>query len=200
MALRSPLVDAYHARLPAAARTALEQIRASVHAAAPAAEECLSYGMPAVTLDGKPLVAWRAAATYGAFHPLSGSTVATCREWLGDYETSKGTIRFPFDGVLPPKLVKRLVATRIDENFRLGKAAAAAGRTVAKKPVAKKPVAKKAVAKKPVARKKAVAAKVATRSVGRSSAAKPAAGTPPGAGGGATMPRKQTRGSPRGGA
>lgn len=185
MALRSPLVDAYHARLPAAARTALEQIRASVHAAAPAAEECLSYGMPAVTLDGKPLVAWRAAATYGAFHPLSGSTVATCREWLGDYETSKGTIRFPFDGVLPPKLVKRLVATRIDENIRLGKAAAAAGRTVAKKPVA---------------RKKAVAAKVATRSVGRSSAAKPAAGTPPGAGGGATMPRKQTRGSPRGGA
>lgn len=121
MAIRSALVDAYHARLPAAERKALEQIRAAVHAACPGAEECLSYGMPAVKLDGTPLVGWRAAAKHGAFHPLSGSTVETCKGALADYDTSKGTIRFPFDAVLPPKLVKLLVATRIGEIGQDGK-------------------------------------------------------------------------------
>lgn len=123
MAIRSTLVDAYHARLPAAERKALEQIRAAVHAACPGAEECLSYGMPAVKLDGKPVVGWRAAAKHGAFHPLSGSTVATCKGALADYDKSKGTIRFPFDAVLPAKLVKLLVTTRIGEIGQEGKKA-----------------------------------------------------------------------------
>lgn len=120
MAKRSPLVDAYHARLPAAERKALATIRAAVHAAAPGAEECLSYGMPAVQIAGKPLVGWRAAAKHCAFHPLSGSTVATCAMALVDYDTSKGTIRFTAESPLPAKLVKLLVATRIAEEAIAG--------------------------------------------------------------------------------
>ena len=170
MAIRSPLVDAYHARLPAAERKALEQIRAAVHAACPGAEECLSYGMPAVKLEGKPLVGWRAAAKHGAFHPLSGSTVETCKGALADYDTSKGTIRFSFDAVLPAKLVKLLVATRIGEIKQEGKKvtkpetkpakkkatpekkapAKAQGKGAAAKPSA---VKKKAVVKKPAAKR-----------------------------------------------
>lgn len=115
MPVRSPLVDAYLARLPVAPRQALAKIRAAVHAAAPGCEECLFYGMPAVRLDGEPLVGWRAAAKHGAFHPLSGSTVAACAEALAEYDTSKGTVRFAFDAPLPPSLVKRLVAARIAE-------------------------------------------------------------------------------------
>lgn len=166
MAIRSALVDAYHARLPAAERKALEQIRAAVHAACPGAEECLSYGMPAVKFDGTPLVGWRAAAKHGAFHPLSGSTVATCKEALADYDTSKGTIRFPFDAVLPAKLVKLLVATRIGEIRQEGKKATKLEKkgpakgggkgTVTKTPAVKqRPAVKKkpAVVKKPAAKR-----------------------------------------------
>ena len=164
MATRSPLVDAYHARLSPADRKALEQIRGAVHAACPGAEECLSYGMPAVKFEGKPLVGWRAAARHGAFHPLSGSTVETCQGALGGYDTSKGTIRFPFDAVLPAKLVKLLVATRIGEirqEFKKAtkpekKSPARAegkGATVPKQAVKRKPAAKiKAVVKKPAAK------------------------------------------------
>ena len=141
MATRSPLVDAYHARLPAAQRKALEQIRAAVHAACPGAEECLSYGMPAVKLGGTPLVGWRAAAKHGAFHPLSGSTVETCKGVLADYDTSKGTIRFPFDAVLPAKLVKLLVATRIGEIRQEGKKEGKKGMKPEKK-TEKKPATK----------------------------------------------------------
>jgi len=181
MAIRSPLVDAYHARLPAAERKALEQIRAAVHAACPGAEECLSYGMPAVKFDGTPLVGWRAAAKHGAFHPLSGATVATCKGALADYDTSKGTIRFPFDAVLPAKLVKLLVATRISEIRQEGKQATtqekkapakAQGKATAAKPpaVRKQAVKKPAVVKKPAAKRasgKQGGAKGGTRSAKR---------------------------------
>jgi uncharacterized protein YdhG (YjbR/CyaY superfamily) len=176
MAIRSLLVDEYHARLPAAERKALEQIRAAVRAACPGAEECLWYGMPAVKLDGTPLVGWRAAAKHGAFHPLSGSTVEACKGALADYDTSKGTIRFPFDAVLPAKLVKLLVATRIGEIKQEGKKESKKGTKLEKKSPAKAqgkttaanpPAVKKAVIKKPAAKRasgKQGVAKGATRS------------------------------------
>lgn len=119
MARRSPEIDSIHAGLPPKVRKALEAIRRAVHSAAPGAEECLAYGMPAVRLDGKPLVAWRAAAKHGAFHPLSGQTVAECAAALVGYDTSKGTIRFPLETGLPAALVKLLVAARIAEQARL---------------------------------------------------------------------------------
>jgi uncharacterized protein YdhG (YjbR/CyaY superfamily) len=163
MATRSALVDAYHACLPASERKALEQIRAAVHAAVPEGEECLSYGMPAVKFEGKPLVGWRAAAKHGAFHPLSGSTVETCKDVLTHYDTSKGTIRFPFGAVLPTKLVKLLVATRIREIRQEGKKGTTQEKTppksrgqgtAAKMPDAKKKAAlyREAVVKNPAAK------------------------------------------------
>lgn len=186
MAIRSPLVDAYHARLSPAERKTLEQIRAAVHAACPGAEECLSYGMPAVKFEGKPLVGWRAAAKHGAFHPLSGSTVASCKDALADYDTSKGTIRFPFDAVLPAKLVKLLVATRIGEIGQEGKKAGKKVTTPEAKPEKKKattekkapakPQGKTAAAKPPAVKKKAVIKKpAAKRAHGKHGVAKGAA-------------------------
>ena len=123
----------------------------------------------------------RAAAKHGAFHPLSGSTVATCKGALADYDTSKGTIRFPFDAVLPAKLVKLLVATRIGEIRQEGKQATtqenkapakAQGKTTAAKPpaVKKQAVKKPAVVKKPAAKRasgKQGGAKGGTRSTKR---------------------------------
>ena len=179
MPVRSPLVDAYLARLPAAPRQALEKIRTAVHAAAPGCEECLYYGMPAVRLHGEPLVGWRAAAKHGAFHPLSGSTVAACAEPLAAYETSKGTIRFPFDAPLPLALVKRLVAARIQELSRAApvKRAAPAKRVSPKRTAVKRAAPKPAAAarpttkrttRKPTVSKSAVGTRPAMRSGGSS--------------------------------
>lgn len=150
MARRSPEIDAIHAALSADVRRALEAIRRAVHAAAPGAEECLSYGMPAVRFEGRPLVAWRAAASHCAFHPLSGQTVAACADHLGDYRTAPGTIRFTPATVLPPSLVKRLVEHRIAENRALhGSAVAPAStpKTVRKTPAGR--TAKKSSAAAP---------------------------------------------------
>ena len=106
--------DAYLAALSADKRAALEALRKSIKAAAPQAEECISYQLPAFRLNGKLLVAYGAAANHCAFYP--GSVVQALKEELKDYDTSKGTIRFPTNRPLPPVLVRKLIKLRIAKN------------------------------------------------------------------------------------
>lgn len=90
-------------------------MRRAIHAAAPEAEECISYGMPAFRLNGRCIAGFRAAREHCSFHPMSGATVATLADELVDYDTSPGTIRFPPRAPLPAALVRRLVKARIAE-------------------------------------------------------------------------------------
>jgi uncharacterized protein YdhG (YjbR/CyaY superfamily) len=110
--------DEYLAALPDDKRSALEQLRRTIRAAAPQAEECISYSLPAFRQNG-PLVGYGATAKHCAFYLMSGSTVAAYRDELAGYDTSKGTIRFPADKPLPVALVHKLVHARIAENERL---------------------------------------------------------------------------------
>lgn len=55
-------VDRYLAALPDDQRRALERLRRTIRAAAPRAEECISYRLPTFRLDGKTLVAFGATA------------------------------------------------------------------------------------------------------------------------------------------
>ncbi|MBI3414344.1 MAG: DUF1801 domain-containing protein [Verrucomicrobia bacterium] len=109
-------IDEYLLAVPTDKRAALEKIRKAIRTAAPKAEECISYGMPAFRLNGKLLVAFRVAANHCAFHPMSGSTVDAHKDALKNYDTSKGTIRFQADKPLPAALVRKLVKARIAEN------------------------------------------------------------------------------------
>jgi len=112
-------IDEYLAGVTADQRAALEKVRKAVRAAAPKAEEGISYGLAAFRLDGKPLVAFGASASHCAFYPMSSTTVAAHADDLAGYETSKGTIRFPADRPLPAALVRKLVKARIAENAAL---------------------------------------------------------------------------------
>jgi uncharacterized protein YdhG (YjbR/CyaY superfamily) len=108
-------IDEYLAAVTADQRAALEKVRKAVRAAAPKAEEGISYGLAAFRLDGKPLVAFGASASHCAFYPMSSTTVAAHADDLAGYDTSKGTIRFPADKPLPAALVRKLVKARIAE-------------------------------------------------------------------------------------
>jgi uncharacterized protein YdhG (YjbR/CyaY superfamily) len=105
--------DDYLAAVTEEKRTALEKLRKAIKAAAPKAEECISYQLPAFRLNGKFLVAYGAAVNHCAFYP--GSAVKALGKELRAYDTSKGTIRFPADKPLPPALVRKLVKLRIEE-------------------------------------------------------------------------------------
>ena len=114
--LKATSTDAYLAQLPANQRTALEKLRKAIKAAAPKAEEMVSYGLPAFRLNGRRLVCFGATKTHCAFYPMSSETIAAHKKDLAAYDTSTGTIRFQPDTPLPAALVKKLVKARIAEN------------------------------------------------------------------------------------
>jgi uncharacterized protein YdhG (YjbR/CyaY superfamily) len=96
-------------------RAALEKLRKAIRAAAPNAEEGVSYGLAAFLLNGKPIAALKASANHCSYFPMSGSVVERFAKELANYDTSKGTIRFPANKPLPAALVKKLVKARIAE-------------------------------------------------------------------------------------
>jgi uncharacterized protein YdhG (YjbR/CyaY superfamily) len=116
-------IDQYLASVPDDKRAALEKLRRTIKAAAPRAEECISYQLPAFRLDGKPLVAFGAAKNHCAFYPMSACTLEAHRGELEGYDTSKGTIRFQADRPLPAMLVRKLVKARIAEDAAKQRAA-----------------------------------------------------------------------------
>ena len=118
-------VDEYLAPLSNEKRAALEKLRKTIRSAAPAAEECLCYGIPAFRLAGRMLLAFGAATNHCAFYAGAWPIQAHNKE-LEAYDTSKGTIRFQADRPLPATLVRKLVKTRVAE--RAGRRKAAKGR------------------------------------------------------------------------
>jgi len=104
--------DDYLASLSSDKRRALEKLRKDIKAAAPKAEECISYGIPGFRLNGKLLVSYGAGATHCAFYP--GSIVPAFKKELKGYDTSgKGTIRFSAEKALPSALVRKIVKARM---------------------------------------------------------------------------------------
>jgi uncharacterized protein YdhG (YjbR/CyaY superfamily) len=107
-------IDEYLAPLDAGKRAALQKLRRDIRAAAPRADECISYGIPTLRLGGRMLVSFGAGARHCAFYPGAHPIRAHAKALAG-YDTSVGTIRFPPDEPLPAALVRRPVKTRIAE-------------------------------------------------------------------------------------
>jgi hypothetical protein len=60
-------IDEYLAGVDADQRVALEKLRKIIRSVAPEAEECISYGLAAFRMKGRPLVAFGAWANHCAF-------------------------------------------------------------------------------------------------------------------------------------
>jgi uncharacterized protein YdhG (YjbR/CyaY superfamily) len=116
MSAKPTTIDEYLAPLGDKERQSLDKLRRAIQEAAPEAEECISYGVPAFRLDGM-LVGFGASAKHCSFFLMNGSTVDDHKMLLKGYDTSKGTIRFPAAKPLPKALVSRLVKARVKENM-----------------------------------------------------------------------------------
>ncbi|NTU49888.1 MAG: hypothetical protein HGA87_03195, partial [Desulfobulbaceae bacterium] len=97
-------------------RETLETIRETIRAAAPDAEEKISYQMPTFTLKGN-LVHFAACKTHIGFYPTP-SGIEQFRQELSVYDCAKGTVRFPLGKPIPLELISRIVQFRVIENFK----------------------------------------------------------------------------------
>ncbi len=109
-------VDAYIASFPRDVQKKLRDLRATVKAAAPKAEEKISYNMPAYKLNGS-LVYFAAYPKHIGLYDVTNATRAFESE-LADYKNDKGNLIFPLAAPLPLKLITKVVKFRVAENTK----------------------------------------------------------------------------------
>ncbi len=108
-------VDEYIAGFDGRIAELLMQIRETIRRAAPEAEECIAYQMPAYKLKG-PLVYFAAGKNHIGFYPTP-SGIEAFKSEFGSYKWSKGAVQFPQDKPLPLELIHRMVSFRVEENL-----------------------------------------------------------------------------------
>lgn len=108
-------IDDYIAPLAPEVRVILQAIRQTIHAAAPAAEEVISYQIPAFKQQGM-LVYFAAFKNHiGFYPPVRGD--ALLEKALGPYAGEKGNLRFPLDQPIPHALIDQIVKVRLAQNL-----------------------------------------------------------------------------------
>ena len=109
-------IDDYIATFSKEIQIILEELRGTIKAAAPEAEEKISYQMPTFFLKGN-LIHFAAFKNHIGLYPSPSGTQAFKRE-LSIYQGAKGSIKFPIDKPLPMELIRKIVKFRVVENLK----------------------------------------------------------------------------------
>lgn len=112
-------INDYIATFPEEIKSILNQVRDTIKAAAPDAEEKISYGMPTFFLNGN-LVHFAAFQKHIGFYPTPSGIEAFQKE-LSAYEGAKGSVQFPLDKPIPYSLISKIVKFRVKENLAKSK-------------------------------------------------------------------------------
>jgi len=112
-------IDEYISSFPGDIQTLLEQVRMTIHQAAPEAEEAIKYAMPTFILNGN-LVHFAAFKHHIGFYPVPSGIEAFKKE-LSSYKGAKGSVQFPLDKPMPLDLISRIVEFRVNENIKKAK-------------------------------------------------------------------------------
>ena len=113
-------IDEYIATFPKETQKILKDIRATIKAAAPDAEEKISYQMPTFFLNGN-LIHFAAYKNHIGIYPTPNG-IESFKKELSKYKGAKGSVRLPIDEPMPLKLISRIVKFRVVENLKKAKA------------------------------------------------------------------------------
>ena len=108
-------VDDALAALPEPDRAALQRVIAVARAEAPDAVDGVSYGMPALKVQDKPLIGVTASGRHFSVFPFSARVVDAVAPRLEGFSVSKGTIRFTVDHPVPTEILTEIVRLRLRE-------------------------------------------------------------------------------------
>jgi uncharacterized protein YdhG (YjbR/CyaY superfamily) len=104
-------VDSYIAAAPEGARPLLTELRETILATAPEAEERISYGMPYYHLNGVRLTYFQAHTRHIALYAFNVEDARAVG--LEQHMAAKSTLHFPLDHPLPTSSIRRLIEHRM---------------------------------------------------------------------------------------
>ena len=109
-------IDEYIDTFPEGVQRILQQVRQTIKAAAPGAEEKISYGIPTFTLNGKYLIYFAGWKQHISIYPIPTGDEAF-RQGIAPYVSGKGTLKFPISQPMPLNLITEIVKLKIAENL-----------------------------------------------------------------------------------
>ncbi|MBI4730990.1 MAG: DUF1801 domain-containing protein [Chloroflexi bacterium] len=109
-------IDEYIATFPEEIQKILQELRATINAAAPDAVEKISYQMPTFYLKGN-LIHFAAWKNHVGLYPTPSGTREFERE-LSIYKRAKGSVQFPINQPMPLELIRKIVKFRVAENLK----------------------------------------------------------------------------------
>jgi len=112
-------IDEYIAGFPDDVQAILQQIRKTIHDAAPEATEAIAYAIPTFKLNGN-LVHFAAFKNHIGFYPTP-SGIETFKKELSVYKEGKGSVQFPLDQPMPLDLITRMVKYRVEHSAKADK-------------------------------------------------------------------------------
>jgi uncharacterized protein YdhG (YjbR/CyaY superfamily) len=108
-------IDEYIRTKPKDLQLILQRVRSVIRKAVPAAEEAISYQIPAFKVHGGAMLYFAGWKQHYSLYPATGRLVAELEDDLAGYKLSKGTIRFPLSEPVPAKLIGRIARFRAKE-------------------------------------------------------------------------------------
>lgn len=114
---KSKEIDAYIKSFPKEHQVILKKVRTLIHQVAPAAEEKISYGIPAFFQDGILIYFAGFKKHYSVYPAPRGNE--KFKEELKSYKGGKGTVQFHYEAPVQEDLIKRILLFRMNENKAL---------------------------------------------------------------------------------
>jgi uncharacterized protein YdhG (YjbR/CyaY superfamily) len=109
-------VDDYIAAQPESARAILERVRDAIRKAIPAAEETISYKIPAYSFDDKTILYFAGWKNHYSLYPIAAPVIAEFKDEFASYEVNnKGTLRLPLSEPVPVQLITKIAKFRAKE-------------------------------------------------------------------------------------
>ena len=109
-------IEQYIADFPVNIQARLQVLRDTIKKAVPAAEETISYNMPAFKLNGVHLIYFAGWKNHISLYPFSSAMEASLPEAAAYKTSGRGTIQFPLDKPLPAEFVEMIIKLREKES------------------------------------------------------------------------------------
>src|ERR1700722_17253670 len=103
-------IDSYLEGVPTEQRVLLSELRATILACVPEAEEVISYRIPAFRLDDAVVAGFASFKAHMSYLPFSGSVLAELSDEIAGYPHTKSSLHFTAENPLGVALVERLIS------------------------------------------------------------------------------------------